>query len=253
MKKIVYPDYKNCIANVPNSILKYYGVTQVGDSLPLLDAQMNKTYKNVVLLLLDGMGKYILEKHLSENGMFRKNIKGFYKSVFLPTTTAATTSLLSGLQPCEHAWLGWDCYYPQIDKIVTTFLNTEQGSKTPAAKFNVARTFTPYESIIEKLDKAGVKTCHIASYLFEDKQSLNIDLICKKIKEYCDEPERKFIYTYWDNPDGDLHHFGVEAAETHNGLTHIEKTVAELSADEKNAISHRGKAVRALKRIIDQM
>lgn len=31
------------------------------------------------------------------------------------------------------------------------------------------------------------------------------------------------------------------------------KTVAEISADEKNAISHRGKAVRALKRIIDLM
>ena len=29
------------------------------------------------------------------------------------------------------------------------------------------------------------------------------------------------------------------------------KTVAELTADEKNAISHRGKAVRALKKIIE--
>ena len=66
MKKIVYPDYKNCIANVPNSILKYYGVGLAGDSLPLLDAQMKKPYKNVVLLLLDGMGKYILEKHLAD-------------------------------------------------------------------------------------------------------------------------------------------------------------------------------------------
>ena len=230
MKKIVYPDYKNCIANVPNSILKYYGVGLAGDSLPLLDVQMKKPYKNVVLLLLDGMGKYILEKHLAEDGLFRKNVKGFYKSVFLSTTTAATTSLLSGLQPCEHAWLGWDCYYPQIDKNVTVFLNTEQGTKIPAADFNVARTFTPYESILEKLDKAGVETRHIAPYLLRDERQLNIDLICKKIKEYCDEPERKFIYAYWNNPDGDLHSFGVEAAETHNGLTHIEKAVAELVA-----------------------
>ena len=36
-------------------------------------------------------------------------------------------------------------------------------------------------------------------------------------------------------------------------LPEFGKTVAELTADEKNAISHRGKAVRALKRIIDQM
>lgn len=33
-----------------------------------------------------------------------------------PTTVAATTSVMSGLQPIEHAWLGWDCYYPQVDK-----------------------------------------------------------------------------------------------------------------------------------------
>ena len=32
MKKIVYPDYKNCIANVPNSILKYYGLGLSGEN-----------------------------------------------------------------------------------------------------------------------------------------------------------------------------------------------------------------------------
>lgn len=34
-------------------------------------------------------------------------------------------------------------------------------------------------------------------------------------------------------------------------LPEYNKTVAQITADEKNAISHRGKAVRALKRIID--
>ncbi|MBP5402406.1 MAG: alkaline phosphatase family protein [Treponema sp.] len=229
MKKIVYPDYKNCIENVSNSILKYYGLGLVGDSLPLLDEQLKKPYKNVVLLLLDGMGKNILEKHLSADGTFRKNLKGIYKSVFLSTTTAATTSLFSGLQPCEHSWLGWDCYYPQIDKNVTVFLNVEQGTKTPAADFDIPRTFTPFENIVDKISKAGIKTCHIAPYLFKDKQNLTIDLICKKIKECCDEPERKFVYAYWNNPDGDLHNFGVNSEQVHNTLIHIEKTVAELT------------------------
>ena len=229
MKKIVYPDYKNCIANVPNSILKYYGIGLVGDPLPLLDQYLNKPYKNVVLLLLDGMGKNILEKHLSSEGTFRKNLKDIYKSVFLSTTTAATTSLLSGLQPCQHAWLGWDCYYPQIDKNVTAFLNTVQGTKTPAADFNVARTFTPYENIVDKISKGGVRTCHIAPYLLPDKEDITIDFICKKIKEYCDEPERKLVYAYWNNPDGDLHRFGVNSKEVHEGLIHIEKTVTKLA------------------------
>lgn len=36
-------------------------------------------------------------------------------------------------------------------------------------------------------------------------------------------------------------------------LPEYEKTVAELTADEKNAISHRGKAVKALKKTIDSL
>lgn len=36
---------------------------------------------------------------------------------------------MSGLQPSEHGWLGWDCFYPQVDKNVTVFLNTVQGTE----------------------------------------------------------------------------------------------------------------------------
>ena len=36
-------------------------------------------------------------------------------------------------------------------------------------------------------------------------------------------------------------------------LPEYQKTVAQISADEKNAISHRGKAVKALKLIIDNL
>ena len=37
VKNIDLLDYKNCIANLPNSVLKHFGVKTVGDSLPLAD------------------------------------------------------------------------------------------------------------------------------------------------------------------------------------------------------------------------
>ena len=111
-KKLVWPDYENCIANLPNSILKKWGISTVGKTLYLADWYLEKEYKNIVVLLLDGMGSVLLEKLLNENGPFRSHLAGTYKSVFLSTTVAATTSAMSGLQPCEHSWLGWDCYYP---------------------------------------------------------------------------------------------------------------------------------------------
>ena len=85
-KTLVFPDYKNCIANLPNSVLKKFGVDTVGDTLPLLDKYLEKDYKNIVVILLDGMGKAILEHHLKENGPFRSHLAGIYTSVFLSTT-----------------------------------------------------------------------------------------------------------------------------------------------------------------------
>ena len=64
---LIWPDYNNCIANLPNSILKKFGAEPAGDSLPLADKYLEKDYKNIVLLLLDGMGISILERHLKED------------------------------------------------------------------------------------------------------------------------------------------------------------------------------------------
>ena len=54
-QKLVWPDYKNCIANLPNSILRKFGVTPAGDTLPLLDRYLEKDYRNIVVILLDGI------------------------------------------------------------------------------------------------------------------------------------------------------------------------------------------------------
>ena len=75
--KIVLPDYKNCIANLPNSILKKLGLPTNGDTLPLLDKYLQKDYKNIVVILLDGMGKAIIERHLKTEGSFRSHLAGY--------------------------------------------------------------------------------------------------------------------------------------------------------------------------------
>lgn len=227
--KLVWPDYTNCIANLPNSILKKFGLETVGDTLPLLDKELEKDYKNIVMLLLDGMGKCILERYLDESGPFRSHLAGIYNSVFLSTTVAATTSMLSGLQPCEHCWLGWDCYYPQIDKNVTVFRNTIQGTSEPAADYNVARTYTPYEDIIHKLWKAEKQAHFVASYIPPNPQS--IDEICENIGQLCREPGQKYIYAYWGEPDGLLHRHGGDSDKPKNELRRIEAVVSAMAEE----------------------
>ena len=228
-KKLVWPDYENCIANLPNSILKKWQLPTVGKTLSLADKYLEKDYKNIVVLLLDGMGKFILEEFLDETGPFRSHLAGVYKSVFLSTTVAATTSAMSGLQPCEHSWLGWDCYYPQIDKNVTVFMNTVQGTDTPAADYNIARTVTPYENVITTINKAGGKAYGCAPFLAPYPKS--IEEICARIKDLCEEPDPKYIYSYWNQPDGFLHRNGCTSNVTKEALKDIERAVNKL-ADE---------------------
>jgi len=114
------------------------GLPTNGKTLELLDRYLAKDYKNVVVILLDGMGRCIIERNLEKDGFFNTHLAGTYSSTFPSTTVAATTSIDSGLTPCEHGWLGWDCYFPQIDRNVTVFHNTDTETGEKVAEESVA-------------------------------------------------------------------------------------------------------------------
>ena len=226
MHSILWPDYQNCIANLPNSILKAFGVKPVGESLPLLDRHLTKEYRNIVVLLLDGLGVNILEKNLEPDGFFRTHLAGEFSSVFPPTTVAATTSILCGQMPCEHAWLGWDCYYPQLGKNVTVFNNTDQDTDIPAADFNVAGTFTPFEDLIVRLREDG-KAAYYATP-FREPYPESFEKILERIGELCRQPEKKYIYAYWTEPDHTMHESGISGDAPKALARSLEEQVREL-------------------------
>lgn len=250
------PDYNNCLVNLSNSVLKRFGARTTAATLPLADAYLEGEYRNVVLLILDGMGTSIVERHLDKNGFFRSHTAGSFDSVYPPTTVAATTSVLSGLYPNEHGWLGWDVYYPQLQKNVTVFTNTEQqkekenafpsaagpdGKKRwaedsleealPAAAYNVGFRYTPYRNIIELINESGGSAYAAMPFMPPYPQSM--DAILHRVEKLCSEPGEKFIYAYWNEPDSTMHKTGTGSPETHGIVTElekkIEKTVSGLS------------------------
>ncbi len=212
--------------------MKRFGVRTTADTLGIADEYLAKGYKNVVVLLLDAMGTSIVEKHLAKEGFFRSHLVDTYFSVYPPTTAAAMTSMLSGLYPNEHGWLGWDVYYPQIDKNVTVFLNTEQlteeNEKTgpsPAAEYDVAHKYTPYDSVIDRINEAGGKGFVSMPYMKPYPKTL--DEVLTRVKELCEEPGEKYIFAYWDEPDSTLHKTGTMSEESHDMVVAIEETVSE--------------------------
>lgn len=219
-------DYSNCTTNLASSILKKFGVEPENATLPMADKLLEDEYDNVVLILLDGLGMAILEKNASPEGFFRKNLYGEYKSVFLPTTVAATTSILSGLNPSEHAWLGWDCFYPEVDKNVTVFLNVLTSTEEPAADFNVARTLRPYKDVISRINEAGGEAHLVASFLKPEYRDFTNEK--EAVLELCRKPGKKYIYCYNQEPDGMMHETGTASEKSKKTISELEAEVEDL-------------------------
>ena len=241
------PDYDNCLVNLANSVLKRFGCRTMHDTLPLADRYLYGGHRNVVVLILDAMGVSIMEKHLDKDGFFRSHTVGQYHSVYPPTTVAATTSVMSGLYPNEHGWLGWDVYYPQVDKNVVVFRNLEQhtekagavpgsdgwdvgslNEQLPAAEYNVAYRYTPYTSVIDMINGAGRTAYYSMPFMPPFPQ--NEDAVFDRIRELCREPGEKYIYAYWNEPDSTMHRTGTTSADTHEVITTLEKKAEALAA-----------------------
>ena len=226
------PDYNRCLVNLANSVLKEFGAKTSADTLDTADKYLAKEYKNVVILLLDALGVSVLEKHLSKDGFLRSHLKDTFYSVYPPTTVAATTSMLSGLYPNEHGWLGWDMFFPELDKNVTVFTNndqlTEDGEPKPAADYHVAFKYLPYKNIIEKIAEAGGNA--YASMPFMEPFPDTLDKVLERTLNLCNEPGKKFIYAYWDEPDHTMHRTGTTSTETHDIMVSIEEKVKRFAS-----------------------
>lgn len=225
--KLTLPDYEKSIVGIPNSIMNYFYIEPKGKTLPMLDQALEKTaYKNVVVFCIDGLGVNVLKGNLDKNGLLRGHLAGTISSVFPPTTVAATTSLQSGLMPCSHSWLGWECYYPQVDKIIVVFRNTQQGTGTPAAEYHIANTYTGYRSVQSRFEQAGKQAYVVSPFEYPYPDSL--EKVCNSIEALCLEEGQKYIYAYSPEPDRTLHQYGCFGDESKEVLKQIENRLEIL-------------------------
>lgn len=221
------PDYNNCLTNVSNSILKYFECNTYHETLKELDDILNrKEYKNIVLILYDGMGSNILDRHLEECDFLRKYKIKDIDAVFPPTTTASTTSVLSGLNPNEHGWLGWDLYFKEEDEVVSMFMNTKKDTDDIVSLESLANKYYGYKSIL-KIIGEKYQTLYLKS--FGDDKYIDLDDMNNKIVEFCNNnDEKKFIYAYYDEPDHTMHHVGTDKKKVKDLFKKINNSTENL-------------------------
>lgn len=222
-------DYDNSLLAMISSVLKYYNVPTEHKTLPQLDALLGR-HKNTVIMLFDGMGTEAVKEHLPSDSFLRKNLQGSISSVFPPTTTAATITVETGLAPAEHAWLGWSLFFDEISDNVNLFPNTLSGSNDkPAANYHVADTYIPIERVYRRIEEATnnkVSAHTISPFSFYQVKSVSD--ICINVKDLCNLPSEKYIYTYWYQPDFDMHSLGVSHERIKEHIKSINEEVEHM-------------------------
>ena len=235
-KNIILPNYEHCILNLITSILKNYNVETKYKSLESMDNILNNKYKNVVFIILDGMGEHILEK-VSPTGYFRKKEIDCITSVYPSTTTAALTTYYSGKPPYETGWIAWSQYFKEYGRDIDMLSHRESYTSRDLknARINVFDTIVKYKSVFEQIEEAlpNIKAYEITPS-YSDKRAKrsiradSIDEIIMNIETLCKNPDEKFILAYCDNPDGLLHKFGTDSEEVKEFIENIERKIEDM-------------------------
>ena len=235
MSEIKFPDYNNSILNLITSILKYYNVETKHTSLKSLDVKLEKRYKNVIFLVLDGLGEHILKN--TSNGFLKEHEIDCITSVYPSTTTAALTTFYSGMPPYESGWIAWSQYFKEYGRAIDMLSHKEsyQNDSLKNSKINVFKELVNYESIFKKIEKSykNVKAYEITPDYSDIRSNRSIransiEQICESIKMICSDKGEKFILAYCDNPDGLLHKYGCSSLEVKDMITNAEKQIQTL-------------------------
>lgn len=236
---IVKNNYNECLTNLACSIRKYFGLEYTHNTLDYIDSILEeKKPKNVVMILCDGMGSNILDRVLDKESFLIKNRIKPITSVFPATTVAATTSMITGLNPVETGMLGWNMYYKDIDKTVTTFFSTEKGDEEEkvlpeAVEYNQKHMIR--KAIMDEInEKTSFKGYTL--YPFGDNPYQSIDEMYQIIEEKCNEDGKKYIYAYDEDPDYTMHDLGCTSKEVIEIIKDRNKRIEELCSKLKDTI-----------------
>jgi hypothetical protein CLOSPO_01552 len=238
-KMKVKNNYNECLTNLACSIRKYFNLEYKHNTLQYIDEILNEyNPKNVVTILCDGMGSNIMDRMLENNSFLIKNRLKAITTVFPATTVAATTSIMTGLNPVETGMLGWDMYYKDIDKTISVFMNSEKGdiecNPLPEAidynKKNMIR-----KSIDKEINEQG-KYKGYKLFPFGEDHYETLDDMLNRIEILCNQEGKKYIYAYDTEPDHTMHEIGCDRPEIKDIITERNDKIEKLSNKLNNTI-----------------
>lgn len=239
---LCYPDYDRSILSTLSALTGYFGVQSAYPPLRELAPLLATRPRHVMLLLLDGMGKFPLERALEADSYLRAHALADVTSIFPPTTAAATTSYYCGLSAYESGWLGWHLHMKEYACDVVAFLRN--GYYTPVrfdGQLPGARLM-PYETVFDRLK--GVCRTH-AIYAFDSYSEHGADLrhrvatfedVTCALRSISRSDESSFTIAYWNQPDAAMHRYGMGSPQARAEFHALDRALGQLSGQLRDTL-----------------
>ncbi len=237
----VLPDYRDgSIVNLMASILAAYGRRSKYHQLKGLSGKGIAKYRNVVLVVLDGLGYHLLMRH-AQAGFLAGNLRRKMTTVFPSTTAAAITSFVTGLAPEDHAFVGWFTYLREFGMVSTILpfvprmggLSFGMLGLDPKAFFGLP---TLSERIRE--EKHLVTQDKLVGNDYA-QMTVSEDVIVHphhSLQTFANGIERsvrssrrrKFVYAYWPRVDSLCHRFGTADPAVSAHIAELDRAFGRL-------------------------
>lgn len=207
---LVFPNYKKSIINVIASIKRYYRIPTNVPTIAKLDNALNKMYKNVVLIIMGGVGENMLRHFLSPSDILLKNNIESLTSVCPSMPAVSDVSALTGLCPNEHGRLGQNMFFKELCRTVDVSTNLDPYSEQVVSVANAADFMMPYNNIFGEIADSiigGVQPFSISmpGYRIAENKSYhknadNLKRMFELVKKISETDQNTFTYVHWNAP-----------------------------------------------------
>ncbi|QWC00051.1 alkaline phosphatase family protein [Mycoplasmatota bacterium] len=226
---LVYPDYDHSLLSISSSILKHYGINLGYKTIDLLDKELQNGPRNVVFILVDALGSEILKKHREKSEFLINHQKDVLTTIFPSTTTAATTSALTGLPPVKTAWVGWQQFVKEEKRHVVFFQNKDYYDDSFEFSYNVSDKFVKTTTIYDLIEKHNkdVSVHEIFPQFKQEQHKVFKDQVDTCL-DIMNDNKKHFVYMYWDQVDSKLHDFGTKSKEVNDEIDQVNQAINHL-------------------------
>jgi Type I phosphodiesterase / nucleotide pyrophosphatase len=236
------PDYSGgSLVNLIASIVAARGGKPLHAPLANVPAGALSDARNIVLLIVDGLGdNYLLRR--GAGGELARRRRAALTSVFPSTTASAITTSYTGRTPLEHGLTGWFTYFGEAGCVSAALPFRSRGDYLPLAR----RGVTPEQiyvssSVFEQLpvqsvvvtyrdiidSEYNVRHCRGAQRIAYETLEELVSGIEAAVKS---GDARKFVYAYWPVYDMVSHRHGAGGDEAFAELSKIDAAFGKLLA-----------------------